>query len=290
MHFDKGQSRLTRRRDGAQLPHTAPRAACADLRVACEPTPVPACATSQICIIRTAALDDGDHLGERLDVYLHRGTHRGADVERAPELALGARGLVLVDGLLHGLQVGEQVRLREVELAERHVHDALLVAAELELAALELGNSGGHVRGDGTRLWRGHQPLGPEHAAELSDLRHRRRGRDEHVKVKVTLADGLDQVVHADKVRTRRPGSLRHRPVREHRHAHRLACALGQGDRRADLLVVVLRVNVQPDVRLRRLDEFGARHLHHHRERLLRRVELLAIHRLLRERHALGEL
>lgn len=56
-----------------------------------------------------------------------------AAITRLPVDALGARGPVDIDRLLHSLEVREKLLLRENHLPERHVHNPRLVAAELNL-------------------------------------------------------------------------------------------------------------------------------------------------------------
>ena len=88
--------------------------------------------------------------------------------------------------------------------------------------------------------------------------------------------DRLDEVVEADEVRARLLGRVGRRALREHRHAHRVARAVRQRDGRADLLVIVLRVEVEVAVELGRLGELGRRELLHQRHRLLWTLPALA--------------
>mmetsp|Transcript_24106 Transcript_24106/g.70997 ORF Transcript_24106/g.70997 Transcript_24106/m.70997 type:complete len:316 (+) Transcript_24106:269-1216(+) len=226
-------------------------------------------------------------LAERVHVHLEAGSHGAAHVHAQEVLALGARGFVLLHRLLHCLEVGQQVRILEGALPEGYVHDALLVAAELELARLEVRHGGGHVGRHSARLGGRHEPLGPEHAPELGDLGHGGGRGDKHVKVQDPRVDGLHQVVHAHDVRASGRGRVRHGPVREHRDAHLLARALGKRDGGAQLLVVVFGVQCQADVRLRGLRELGAGHLLHHLDGLCGLVELLLVHEFGRRGHAL---
>ena len=115
-----------------------------------------------------------------------------------------------------GRRLGESVS----HLAKGHVHDALLVGTELELARLELGDGAGRVGRHGARLGRGHQALGSEHLAQLGQLGHGGRRREQDVEVERAARDVLNEVVEADEVSARRLGSVRGRALGKHRHAH----------------------------------------------------------------------
>ena len=212
------------------------------------------------------------------------------------------------------MEVLEEAVLVEVHLAEGHVDDPLLVAAELELPRLELLHRRAGVGAHRPRLRRRHQPLRAEHLAELRELRHRRRRREQDVcgggrkgrwvrgcrrgegggggraggrrggrartEVELAARDGLDEVVHADEVGARLLRRVGRRAVGEHRDAHVLAVPAGSETVVGDLLVIVLRVEVEVAVELGGLDEFGARRLLEQRDRLVRRVQLLRVHQL----------
>mmetsp|Transcript_5270 Transcript_5270/g.13427 ORF Transcript_5270/g.13427 Transcript_5270/m.13427 type:complete len:377 (-) Transcript_5270:49-1179(-) len=232
---------------------------------------------------------------ERGVVHHDGGPHGGGDVRALPVDALGAGGAVGVDGVHDRLEVLEQVLGLEVQLAEGDVHDALLVRAELHLAALELTHRLDHVGGDGARLGVGHQALGAQRAAQLGSLGHHVRAGDEQVEVREAVGDLLHQILGAREVRPRSLGGGDGVTLAQHGDAHLLTGALGEGDGGTQLLVVVLGVDVEADVRLRALVELRRGVLPHHvdarhgrlrvhapRHVRLRLAEALRLPRLLR--------
>mmetsp|Transcript_6947 Transcript_6947/g.28278 ORF Transcript_6947/g.28278 Transcript_6947/m.28278 type:complete len:340 (-) Transcript_6947:50-1069(-) len=222
-------------------------------------------------------------------VHLDGGAHAGRDVHALPVDALGTRGAVGVDGVDNRLEVGHEVGVLEVGLAEGNVNDALLVGAELNLATLELTHGGGDVGGDGASLGVGHETLGTESATELGSLGHHVRGGDEKVKVHHATRDLLHEIVRTREVGTRRLGRGDVVARGEHGDANSLAGALGEGDGGAELLVVVLGVDVEADVALGGLGELGGG-VGEHELDSLRRLDRVhaAGHRSLRLAEALG--
>src|SRR4029078_5434236 len=69
---------------------------------------------------------------ERIDA--HGRPHRGGECDALHVLALGSRGLGTQQAGDQGLRILDQLLGTEASLADRHVHDARLVDAELDLA------------------------------------------------------------------------------------------------------------------------------------------------------------
>ena len=121
------------------------------------------------------------------------------------------------------------------------------VDPELDLAALDLGDGLGDIRGDGAGLRVRHQAARAEHAAETADLAHQVGGRDDGVEVQEAALDPLDQVVGADVVGAGGAGLLGPVAGGEDEHAGGLAGAVGQVHRAADHLVGLARVDAEPE-------------------------------------------
>ena len=86
------------------------------------------------------------------------------------------------------------------DLADDEVQVRVLVDAELDLAALDLGDGLGDVGRHGAGLRVRHEAAGTEHTAEAADLAHQVRGGDDGVEVEPALRDLVDQLVGADDV------------------------------------------------------------------------------------------
>src|SRR5689334_16380805 len=137
------------------------------------------------------------------------------------------------------------------------------VGPELDLAALDLGHGLGDVRRHGPGLRVRHQAARAEHPAETADLAHHVGGGDDRVEVQEAALDALDYVVGADEVGARGAGLLGPVAGREDEYAGGLAGAVGQVDRAADHLVLLARVDAEPQgyldgrVELRHLARLG---------------------------------
>src|SRR3569832_601761 len=197
---------------------------------------------------KTGLAFDGSSGGVRGRVDLDAGTVGRRD--RDGPLVRALRGLRLQ---LHQL-VEERAEVRskrlglERGLAERGRDDASLLDAELDAAGLELGHGLLDVGGDRTDLRVRHEATRTEDAADLTDLHHHVRRRDEGIELEpVLLGDLLDVLVRARVVGAGLEGLPRLVRLRDHEHALRLAGATGHDDRAADHLVGVLRVDAEAD-------------------------------------------
>ena len=119
------------------------------------------------------------------------------------------------------------------------------VDAELDLAALDLGDGLGDVGGDGAGLRVRHEAARAEHAAEPADLAHQVGGRDDGVEVEAALGDLVDQLVAADDVGAGGAGLLGAVAGREDQDAGGLAGAVREVDGAADHLVGLAGVDAQ---------------------------------------------
>ena len=114
------------------------------------------------------------------------------------------------------------------------------------------------VGGDRTDLRVRHQAARTEDAADLTDLHHHVRRRDEGVELEpVLLGDLLDVLVRAREVGACFEGFLRLVGLRDDEDALGLAGTGGHHDRAADHLVGVLRVDAEANRRVDRLVPLG---------------------------------
>src|SRR5262245_25355305 len=191
---------------------------------------------------------------ERIDP--HRGAHRGGDRDRLHVLALGRGRLGAQQARDQGLDVVEELLGAEAPLADRHVHDARLVDAELDLAGLHLAHRLGDVEGDGADLGIGHQAARSEHLSEPPHLAHHVGRGDGGVELEPLLfLDLLHQVVGTDVVGARLLGLARLLALGEHQHPDALAGAVRQHHGAAHVLIGLPRIDAQPDRDLDRLVE-----------------------------------
>ena len=123
----------------------------------------------------------------------------------------------------------------------------MLVDAELDLAALDVGDGLGDVHGHGARLGVGHEATRAEDLTEATDLAHHVGGRDHGVEVQPATGDLLDQVVGADEVGTRGAGGLGLVGVGEDEDPGGLARAVGQVDGATDHLVSLTGVDPEAE-------------------------------------------
>ena len=137
------------------------------------------------------------------------------------------------------------------------MHDAGAVSAEFQFAGLELVDGGGQVGGHGAGLGVGHQATGAEHPAELGHLGHHVRGGDQQVELHLAFGDGLHQVVVTGQVGTGGLGLSHFFTAGDHRDAHALTGAVGQGHGGAELLVGVLGIDAEAGVGLHGFVELG---------------------------------
>src|SRR6266699_1918555 len=191
------------------------------------------------------------------------GAHRGGEGDLPQVPALGRGGLEpdhLVQG---GAVVLQQGGRGERRLADDEVEVAMPVSPELDLAALDVGHRLGDGRRHGPGLRVRHQAARAEHPAEPADLAHHVGGGDDRVEVEEPALDALDHVVGADEVGTRGAGILGPVADGEYQDPGRLAGPVRQVDRAADHLVLLARVDAEPQghldgrVELRHLARLG---------------------------------
>ena len=90
-------------------------------------------------------------------LHLHARPHGRGHRDAVDEGALGAGRLRLLHRIGEGLDVLHELLGRERRLADAGLHDAGLLHAELDRAALGALDRAGHVHGDGADLRIGHQ-------------------------------------------------------------------------------------------------------------------------------------
>src|SRR5450759_1034191 len=122
-----------------------------------------------------------------------RGHHCSLD-----ETALGSGRLQTQDLVQRRTIVLHQLGLVEGGLADDEVEVGMLVGAELDLAALDLGDSLGHVHRHGTGLGVGHEAARTQHLTQTADLAHEVRGRHDRVEVEPAACHLFEQLVRAD--------------------------------------------------------------------------------------------
>ena len=105
----------------------------------------------------------------------------------------------------HGVDVADQVRAVEGDLADAEVDVAHLVGAVLDAAGLELADGLADLHRDGPRLRVGHQPRGPSTRPSVHHLTHQVRRRDRDVEVQEPAPDLGHELVGPDLVGARLP-------------------------------------------------------------------------------------
>src|SRR5665213_3388392 len=137
---------------------------------------------------------------ENVDIQRNARTKRGRDGPLGDVAALRARRLRADDLIERSLDVLGELLLAEAGLADDEVHVRVLVDAELDLAALDVGDRLGNIRRHGAGLRVRHEATGAKHLAEATDLAHELRSRDRRVERGVTTGDLLDQFRSTDLV------------------------------------------------------------------------------------------
>src|SRR5690606_27240598 len=201
------------------------------------------CARYHLCAETSGSLR---RLTRGIRVDRDTGAHRGGQgdlLDVAPLRSGRLEPQHLVDG---GQVVLQQLLLVEGDLADDEVEVAVAVDAELDLAALDVGDRLGHVHGDRAGLRVGHEAARTEDAAQATDLAHHVGGGHDRVEVEEALLDPLDQVVVAHVVGACGPGLLGTLTGSEDQDPGGLAGAVGQVDGAAHHLVGLTRVDTQP--------------------------------------------
>src|SRR6266480_6165299 len=219
-----------------------------------------------------------EQVRDRLRVERHTRAHRRRDGERPEVGALGRRGLRPHDRLDQGHRVRRQVLSWERVLADRRVHVAGLVHAELDLARLCLAHGAGNVEGHGAELRVRHEAARPEHFTEPPDLTHEIGRRDGRVEFHPAALDALHEVLGAHDVGPRLARLTLLLALREDRDAHRFADTVRQHHGAAHHLVRVLGIDAQPERQVDGLVELRRRHALDDLHRLVQRVQLARRH------------
>ena len=115
-------------------------------------------------------------------------------------LPLAADGFALTMLSISACALAIEPLGRERNLADRRVHDARLVDAELDLAGLDFLHGLGDVERHRAGLRVRHQAARAEHLAELADGAHHVGRRDDGVEVRPAADDLLDELFAADLV------------------------------------------------------------------------------------------
>ena len=133
-----------------------------------------------------------------------------------------------------------------------------LVHAKVDFTCLHLLNRRSHVHRDRTALGVRHQPSRAQYAAQFGDVAHYVGRGHNHIEIRPPFfLDAFDEVVQADVIGAGRLRFVLFAFVRQHQHAHLLACAVRQRRRAADHLVCVARIDPQPQIYIDRFVEFG---------------------------------
>src|SRR5262249_2523761 len=156
-------------------------------------------------------------------------------------------------------------------------HDAGLLDAELDRAALGALHGGSDVHGHGADLRVRHHAARTEHLTEAADQRHHVGGGDTAIEIDVAALHLLHQVFRADHVSAGSLGFFRLGATREHANAQRAAGAVRQVDDAADHLVGVARIDAEIDRNLDGLVKLGLGALLDHLDGFSERVHLFAI-------------
>src|SRR5215469_18913766 len=207
-------------------------------------------------------------------------THGGRDGHLLEVLALGSGWLEPDDFLQRRGVVLNECPLSEGRLADDKVQVAVLVDAELDLAALDVGDGLADVHRHGAGLWVRHQAARAEDTAETADLTHQVGRGDDRVEIKETALDTLDQLVRANEVSASSACFLSTLAGRENQNASGLACAVRQVDCAANHLVGPARVDAQAERDLDRGVELGGRSSPGQGDCLARCVEPVGVYAL----------
>src|ERR1051325_10296358 len=201
----------------------------------------------------------------------HARSH-GAGDRHVPDVdAFRRRGLDAKDLIHEGLVVRLQGLDAERDLADRGVHVARLVDAELDLPRLGLTDRLGDVERHGAGLGIRHQSARTEHATQLTELTHHVRRRDQDVELEPAVLDLLNEL-RSDEIGAGGFSFFRLVALRDHQHANRLTRARGEHDRSTNRLIGVTRIDTKANRHLDRLVELRERRRLHDFQRLPRLI------------------
>src|SRR5690606_34296034 len=143
-------------------------------------------------------------------------------------------------------------------LADTGMHDAGLLHAELDGAALRSLHRFGDIGGHRADLRVRHQAAGTEHLAETADERHHVRRRDAAVEIDLAALDDLREILRTDNIGARRLRGIGLVTLRENSNANGAARTVGQRNDAANHLVRVTRIDAERDRHFDRLVELRA--------------------------------
>src|SRR4051794_31191598 len=229
------------------------------------------------CFCRCSFVQFLDNAPRPRRIDVDPGAHRarqGNSLDVAPFRPRGLRAHDLVEQ--RGV-VLEQLALLEALLADRDVDVRAAVGAVLELARLRLANRLPDVHRDGARLGVRHLAARAEDAPELADDAHLVGRRDGDVEVVEALLDLRREIRRADDVRAGLLGLARLLAVGEDGDARLAAGAVREHQRPAQLLLGVVDVQPEVEVRLDRLVELRRLAALQQTNGFDRRVQVLAI-------------
>src|SRR5437588_312505 len=212
----------------------------------------------------------------RIDFYAdpHRARHR----ELLQKVALRCGRPRAVERLHQRSEVVAQLLGRERGAADRALHDARLVGAELHLARARVPHRPRDIGGDRAHLWVGHQAPRPQDLAELADHAHRLGRRDHHVEIDLAGLHLLGELFHADQVGARVLRRLRLVSRGEHRDAQLLSGSGRQDHRAAHGLLRLVGIDAEVDRHTHRFVEFRGRGLLHQPQCVDGGIGLVAVH------------
>src|SRR5690606_5826287 len=197
--------------------------------------------TSAICArVPISGLRRSAHDGRRVDPNAR--SHRGAQGDGPNVLALRRSRLGPQKRVDERSRVADQLLGVEGALADRRMHDAGLLDAELDLTGLHVLDRFGHVERDGPDPGVGHEAAGAGHTTARTDLTHHVGRGDPRVEVEPAVLILLHELVGSDEVGS---GVLRFDALlalREHQDANGLADSERQNRRSADHLIGVLGI------------------------------------------------
>ena len=150
--------------------------------------------------------------------------------------------------------------------------NAVTISTILNATALELLDSLSNVRGNRTELRVRHQATGAEDLTKTANLAHLVRSSNSSVEVELASLNLSSQLLSANDVSTSLASSISSSALSEHSNTDSLARAVRQGNRAAQLLISLTRVDAQTEVSLNSLVELRGCNLVDQLESLKRSV------------------
>ena len=153
--------------------------------------------------------------------------------------------------------VRHQLGRVKLNLANRAMHNAGFIDAELHFAGFHFLDGFGHFKSDRAGLGIRHQAARAEHFAKFSGGAHHVRRGDHGIVIGPAFHDFLHDVIAADKLRAGFLCFADFFAAGDHQHAHRFAKPVGQAHGSAHNLVGVLGIHAQIDGQLHGFVELG---------------------------------